>query len=140
MNFLIKADFEGKISSNILEQITGGDDLLLDSAEKTAKGIITDLLSGNYDLDVEFDKEPDSRHDNLLNWMLNLSTYLLYDRIPDDEIPERVVKDYDDTMDTLIQIARGKTPTTLTPIEVEEGVSKRNFRMGSNEKRNHKML
>ena len=140
MVFLTKPDFDSKLSTNILEQITGGDDALLDMAEKTATGIITDLLSGMYDLTAEFAKTEGERHDNLMNWMLNLSTYLLYDRIPDDEVPERVVKDHDDTMESLHLIARGKLPTTLIPIEISEGVAKRAFRMGGNEPRNHKML
>jgi len=140
MIFLTKPDFDSKLSGNILAQITESDDTLLDKAEKTATGIITDLLSGMYDLDVELAKEGEDRHNNLLNWMLNLSTYLLYDRIPDDEVPERVVKDYDDTMESLHLIARGKLPTTLAPVEISEGVAKRAFRMGSNDKRNHNML
>jgi hypothetical protein len=97
------------------------------------------MLSGNYNIGLELSKTGSSRHQALLGWMLYLSVYFLYERIPDSELPDRVVKNYDDTMEMLRQIARGKTPTTLTPVTVD-GKAKRTFRMGSNTPRSHEVL
>lgn len=139
MIFLTKEDYYRKISQEILNQITGGVDELLNTAETSAAGIIRDMLSGMYNIDAELNKSGTNRHNNLLLWMLNLSAYLIYDRIPDDEVPERIVKDYDDTMTTLRKIASGKESTTMTPVMVD-GVAKKVFRMGGNDKRSHSML
>ena len=140
MSFLNKDDYYRKLDESIINQITGGNDDLLDNAETTAAGIITDMLSGNYNIAAELAKSGSSSHENLMLWMLNLSAYLIYDRIPDNEIPERVIKDFDDTMDTLQKIAIGRTPTTLTPVTDESGKSKRVFRMGSKPARGHNLI
>lgn len=139
MTFLTINDFNRKASEEIINQITGSDDTLLEDAESGAIGIITDKLSQRYNIPLELSRTGSSRHQALLMWLLNIAIYLLYERIPDDEIPERVVKDYDDTMSTITSIARGKEPTTLATISVD-GEAKRVFRMGSNTKRSHDML
>jgi hypothetical protein len=140
MSFLNKEDYFRKIKESILNQITGGNDDLLDEAETTAAGIITDMLSGNYNIAAELAKNGDARHENLKYWMLNLSAYLLYDRIPDNEVPERITNDFDATMDTLRKIAIGRTPTTLTPVIDGSGKTKRVFRMGSKPPRGHNLI
>lgn len=139
MSFLTKNDFNSKITANVLNQITGGDDTLLSDAENKAAAVINDMLSGNYNIALELAKTGTSRHQALLGWMLYLAVYFLYERIPDSELPERVVKNYDDTLTVLKDIARGKTPTTLTPVKVD-GKAKRTFRMGGNTPRSHGVL
>jgi phage gp36-like protein len=139
MSFLTKNDFTSKITSSVLNQITGSDDTLLIDAENKAAAVITDMLQGNYNIAVELSKTGNGRHQALLGWMLYLAVYFLYERIPDSELPDRVVKNYDDTMYMLRQIARGKTPTSLTPRTVD-GKAKRTFRMGSTTPRSHEVL
>lgn len=140
MIFLELEDFESHIGEGILQQIIDSDETLLDKAEKKAIGIIKDLLSGMYDLDHEFDQVEDNRHQTLLLWTLVIAAYQLYRRIPDTEVPERIIKEHDDVMKTLEGIGRGKLPTTLKPIESESGVVKRVFRMGSSKPRGHNAL
>ncbi len=123
----------------MLNQITDNNDDNLDKAEKSAIGSINDMLSGYYNINAELAKSGDNRHSNLLKWMINLALYFVYSRIPDDEIPERVIKDYDDTMKTLEKIATGKTPTTLQAVTVD-GEKKRVFRMGSKKVRSQNIL
>jgi len=139
MIFLTEADFNTRINQAILSQITGDDSTQLDNAEAMAIGVVKDMLSGNYDIVTEITNTGSDRHAPLVSWLLSLACYTLYSAIPDNEVPDRIVKDYDDAMATLHNIARGKQPTTLTSVTVD-GVSKRVFRMGSNSARNHNLL
>lgn len=138
MVFLTATDFNMKVSSDILNQITQTDNTILDDAEKQAIGIINDNLSSNFDIDTEIAKTDNERHDNLLRWMLNLTLYFIYERVPDDQVPERVVKNFDDTITEIEMIARGKKNTTLARVIDEETSEIRTtFRYGSNAKRDH---
>ncbi|MCF6185810.1 MAG: hypothetical protein L3J56_14525, partial [Bacteroidales bacterium] len=88
------------------------------------------------DLDAEFAKTGDDRHRNLLRWMLNLTVYFMYERIPDEQVPERIVKNNDDTINEIKLIEQGKRNTSLTKLIREDNQRKEtNFRWGSNEKR-----
>jgi len=140
MIYLTTDDFVKHISLNILDQITEGNYDLLDNAELQAIGIIKDMIGGSYDIDAELLLTGNDRHQPLVLWMLCLATYQLYRIIPDSEVPDRTIKDYDDTMETLRQIGRGKYPTNVTPKNNTDGTTKRVFRMRSNTPRNHNML
>jgi len=136
MIFLTITDFLLKISDDIRNQITGSDDAVLDDAEIHAMAVIQDALYQKYDLDAEFAKTGDNRHKNLLRWMLNLALYFLYERIPDNQVPERVVKNYDDTVIEIKNIEIGKRNTSLAKLTREDnGRKETNVRWGSNKKR-----
>ncbi len=138
MTFLTINDFLLKLSENIRNQITNGIDSVLDDAEMHATAIIQDAFFNKYDLNAEFAKTDEERHKNLLRWMLNLTLYFIYERIPDKEVPERIVKNYDDTMTEIKQIEQGKKNTSLLKLVNEDtDRNETNFRWGSNEKRSH---
>ena len=138
--FLTLADYQERISDSDLEQITEGNSTRRDSATKSAAGMIKEKLGGRYDVEPELAKTGTQRNEALRIWMLALACYFLYARIPDDQIPERIVKDYDDAMSDLDKIASGKIRTSLPEKTAEDGTVKRAFRMGSNEARSHNML
>jgi phage gp36-like protein len=140
MIFLTENDFNTHLSENIIEQITSEDSDLLDAAEATAIGIVTDMIAGMYDIDSELEQTGSNRHAPLKLWLLAIAAYQLYRAIPDSEVPDRIIKDYDDAIETLRQIGRGKMPTSLTPVNTASGTSKRVFRMKSNTPRQHNML
>jgi hypothetical protein len=138
MVFLTIDDFKSKLDADIRDQITGSDDTLLDDSELQAMAIIQDAFSATYDLDAEFAKTAKDRHMNLIRWMLNLTVYFIYERVPDNQVPERVVKNYDDTIAEIKAIEAGKRNTTLAKIaDIETGKTKTVFRWGSNTKRSH---
>jgi hypothetical protein len=138
MNFLTPEDFNLKLSTDILDQITESDETILDDAELHATAIIEDAFSATYDLDAEFAKTTTDRHKNLLKWMLNLTIYFIYERVPSQQVPDRVVKNYDDTILEIKGIESGKRNTTLA-LKVDETTGKANtvFRWGSNTKKSH---
>lgn len=138
MNFLTVADFILKVPEYIRNQITDTDDSILDDAELHATAIVQDAFFDKYDLNTEFALTGTDRHKNLLRWMLNLVLYFIYERIPDEQVPERIVKNYDDTMMEIKHIEQGKRNTSLTKLIREDNQRKEtNFRWGSNTKRNN---
>lgn len=138
MIFLTTDDFLMKMSEDIRNQITDSTDALLNDAEIHATAIIQDAFYDKYDLDVEFAKTGDDRHRNLLRWMLNITVYFIYERIPDNEVPERVVKNYDDTIAEIKAIEQGKRNTSLAKLVRDDNNRKEtNFRWGGTEPRTH---
>jgi len=138
MTFAALQDFYFKVSQNILDQITEAQNTLVDDAEAQAIALIKDALDQKYDMQTEFAKTGTDRNLNLLRWVLNLSVYFLYQRVPDDQVPERVVKDYDDTRDEIKLIEQGKRNTAFARyIITDTNIVKTNFRWGSESKRTH---
>jgi phage gp36-like protein len=136
MSFLEQTDYNVSISTDLLNQIIDGDEDLLDNAESDSAQIITDRIGDKYSVDSELQKQGDERNRTLVRWMRVLSMYYIYGRIPDEQIPERVVKDYDDVIKELDKISSGKYATSLARIEVD-GTVKTSIRMGSNAQRTH---
>jgi hypothetical protein len=135
--FITRTDYDISMTSRILTQIIGETDTIIDETEETAKSIITDRLAGKYDLAAEFAKTDTSRNRSLVRWMLAISVYLFYHRVPDEQVPERVVKDYDDTMKELEMIQQGKLGCSLSRLEDEDGEVISRIRMGSSAQRTH---
>ena len=136
--FLKDEDFKLKMSDSIKSQITNGDVSVLETAEQNAMAVIQDAFYSKYDLDAEFAKTDDARHKNLLRWMLNLTVYFIYEHIDDNQIPEIVVKNYDDTIKEIEKIEQGKRNTSLAKLVNETTDRKEvNFRWGSNTERTH---
>jgi len=136
--FLTRDDYPSKIDTSLMDQITGGDDTILDAAEADAASAIIDRLGARYKVADELTKSGDGRNRSLVRWMLNISVYFLYGRVPDNDIPERVVKDYDDTLRDLEKIASGKLSCTIDRImDSATGTVATKIRMGSNTPRSH---
>jgi hypothetical protein len=136
MTFLTLNDFESKLDPEIRNQITGQDDTLFDDAEAQAIGLIKDALADRYDIDSELAKIGTDRHVNMMRWLMNLSLYFIYERIPAQQVPERIVKNYDDTVHEIELIERGKRATQLTKVvDIVTNQPKRIFRWGSSPKR-----
>ena len=129
MIFLTLQDFDLKVSPDIRNQITDSNDVLLDDAEASAMAVIQDAFFDKFDLDTEFAQTGTARHKNLLRWMLNLTLYYIYERVPDTQVPERIVKNYDDTIDEIKAIEQGKKNTSLKKlIDIETEIPVSNFR------------
>ena len=138
MIFLKETDFVNKLDENVKAQLLNGSADAFDMAEQTAIAAIEDSLSSLYNLNAEFAKLDEERHRSLIKWCLNLSMYDLYERIPDNDLPPRVVKNYDDTIELLGKIETGKRTTTLERIVDEAtGKTKTSIRWGSDKRRTH---
>ncbi len=139
--FITHTDYSYRIKPDIMSQITGDDDLstsvILQNAEDAAVGAVKDALSREYDIDDIFSKTGTDRDPSVVRWVTTLVIYYLYERIPDRLVPERVVKNYDDTLNLLTMVAKGKHPLDLPHAANEEGEPQTRFRWGSAPRRTH---
>lgn len=127
-NFISKADYKYQMRTARLDQILEAtdedEDVMLDSAETEAIGMIRKHLDNKYNMDVELSKTGNDRHKVLTRWAKVLVIYYIYERIPDEMVPERVVKNYDDVMKALEKIEDGDGAIPgLTPIQVPDSNS-----------------
>jgi hypothetical protein len=71
---------------------------MLDSAETAAIGMIRKFLDTKYNMDAELAKSGAARNQVLLRCAQVLVIYYIYERVPDEMVPDRVVKNYDEVM------------------------------------------
>lgn len=130
--FITKENYKTYVHDKRLNMIIQEDDTLLDDAEETAESVIKDALYSRYDVDAIFDEIGTARHRTVVKWTISLALYYLYERIPDKLTPDRVIKNYDDTLNWLQDIADGKKSVNLPQLTKEDGGLKTKFRWGSN--------
>lgn len=138
--FLTETDYQTRLSDRVIDLLTGDINTVLDTASNEACGVIRDRLYDKFQIDSEFTKTGTDRNSMLIRYALSIAVYSLYSRVPDEEIPERVIKDYDDAMSDLRLIAQGKLSCTLTLNIDSDGETKVRLRMGSNDPRSHNPL
>lgn len=118
IDYLTQDDIQSSMRDGRLEQILDSysADVLPESiftnASKEAGSLIIDHLL-HYQIVEEFEKVGDERNNSVIFHMKNIVIYILYDRIPDDDVPEKVIKNYNDTMETLTEISKGKLRINL---------------------------
>jgi hypothetical protein len=136
--FIEKNDLETVIRIPRLDQITDGDDAIVTSAIAEAIGIMINFLTGvGYDTQQIFNATGNSRDMQLVGWARYITLYKVYERVPDAQVPDRVVKNYDDTLTDLRKVSDGRMSMNL-PRKVEpDGTKKTKFRWGSQPKRSH---
>lgn len=143
MSYLLQEDLKSLIKQNrladLLDDVDTPEEIFAEAAEE-AQGIVADHLD-RYDMDAEYAKEGNARNRSVLYYCKNLCLYILYNRIPDDDVPERVIKNHDDTIDTLREISKGKMninlPTGDTDGDGDDDLNKTKFRYGGNAPRKY---
>lgn len=135
--FIEKTDYKTQLRDQRLDQIIDQDNTILDEAEETAIQIVKDHLYQLYDTDTIFAATGSARKRNVLRWCICLSIYFLYERIPDSMVPERVIKNYDDTLEMLKRVAKGQPALDLPEKVNEDSEPLTRFRGGSEIRRSH---
>lgn len=133
-------DLKDSVSAYRLDQITDFTDTIADAALLAAESDVRNALDGpGYDHFAELSKMGTERNASLLMYVKNLATYYVYKRIPDEQVPPRVVKDYDDTLEILKMIASGKMSMVLARQTTTNGqgeiIQKTKGRYGSDKRR-----
>lgn len=136
-NFINKSDYYHRIQQARLEAIIQREDNLIEEAEETAIQVVRDALHNYYKVDEIFASSGADRPRNVLRWTTSLVLYYLYERIPDKLVPDRVIKNYNDTLKILHEIADGKRSVELPRLEGDEGEIISKFRWGSEIRRDH---
>lgn len=130
-------DYLPRIQDAKLQQIIASDDTLLDEVEQTAIVIIKDALHTRYDVEAIFALTGNSRHRQVVRWVISLALYFLHERIPDRATPPRVIKNYDDTLAYLLEIEDGKKSVDLPRLVNSEDMALTKFRYGSEPRQEH---
>ncbi len=122
MAYINKADYLYQMRTYRLDQIVEGDDTILDLAEIDAQALISFYLSNYYNMVAEFATSGAARNAIVVRWAKVLVIYYIYERIPDESVPERVVKNYDDVIKMLEMIngADKNVPGLSLKTEVNE--------------------
>jgi len=137
MSYLTQSDYDRAIKDHRLQQIIEQDLTILDDASDTAEAIIRDYLNSRYDVDDVFSKTGSNRHKQVVRWALMIALYIIYDRIEDALVPERIIKNYDDTLKHLERISDAKVEALLPRLQDADGDDITKFRWGSNTARSH---
>ncbi|WP_346237756.1 phage protein Gp36 family protein [Niabella insulamsoli] len=158
--YLKKSDYQIRIRINLLDLILENiavnsennptADEILAAADKIACDTIATKAGVLYNVEPEFEKVGDARNGYLLALGLSIGLYELYQRTDDYEVPEKVIKNYNDAFKSLDEISRGKEPLNLPPKEQEgdsnqpgeEDAETSGFglrRIGSAPKRSHRI-
>ncbi len=126
-NYLTKDDYKPMMRTYRLDQVLESQDedeeAILDAAEIDALGQISFFLANYYNLETEFNKTAGARNAIIVRWAKVLVIYYIYERIPDESVPERVVKNYDDVLKMLEEVngaeknVPGLDPKTVTDDE-----------------------
>lgn len=153
--YIVKADYKTIISTPLLDTIIresendDGTDLL-QVASKIAEDTIITKAGVLYDIMPEFTKAGTDRNFMILSLAISIAGYWLYQRIDDEQVPEKVIKNYNDALTTLEQVSIGKEPMLLPPRNDgggstgggDEGVTTDGTglrRIGSQPRRTHQM-
>lgn len=138
MAFLNKEDFKTSIRTYRLDQIIDDDESVLTNAIAEAVGILINTMTGpGYDTRHIFSRSGSARDQQVVGWGRYIALYKIYERIPDEDVPERIIKNYDDTMELLTKVSDGRLSLNLPRQKDEKGRTKTKFRWGSVPKRSH---
>lgn len=152
--YLEKTDYAGRITMSLLDILIVEDPAnIIAAASKEAEDTIATMAGVLYDIAPELAKTLADRNGYVLSLAKSIGLYFIYQRADDEEIPNKVIKNYDDAMDDLEKISTGKKVLALPakPVVVNqsgnidgsgsiEGVSTEGQglrRMGSQLKRSH---
>jgi Protein of unknown function (DUF1320) len=150
--YVQKTDYKGRISIDLLDLLLAEDEAnILTDASKTAEDTIASQVNTVYSVNGELAKTGAARNFFILNMAVSIALYYIYQRADDNDVPEKVIKNYDDTMDALAAISKGKqtldlpareannsdTESTGNPAEHVITSGKGLRRWGSNRKRSH---
>lgn len=149
--YVTKADYKGRISTVLLDMLIAEDATgIIANASRSAEDTINSLAGRLYDIPGEFAKLGTARNHFVLNMGLSIALYTIYQISDDEEVPEKVIKNYDDTINDLTKISTGKMTLNLPPAVVDDesdpgdgetssttGLGSR--RLGSAPKRSHRI-
>lgn len=134
--FITKEDLNTKIRELRLNQITDADDTIVTGSIREALDTIRSALSGpGYNMNLVLAQVGDQRNGLLMGWAKNLAMYAIYDRIPDEDVPDRVIKNYEDTWALLMKASAGQLSLDLPRSIDSSGRKKTKFRAGGDKPR-----
>jgi phage gp36-like protein len=137
MNFLTENDFKGIIGTNTLTQLRGVGDADLNISESLAISEL-DPLRAKFDLSSELTKSGSARNPVMVRLMVHITAYYLYNKVEDNDIPDRINENYKTQIKDVEKFANGSKSCTLTPlIDETTQAPKSSYRFGGDAPRNN---
>ena len=132
-------DYKVFIQERRLQLILEDQEAILEEAELMARATIRDYLYPYYDCNKIFHEvDQHAKHRSVKRWLIVITLYYVYERIPDALVPARIVKNYDDIITILTNISDGKGVVDLPRLTIEKDgqeIPKTKFKWGSEQKR-----
>lgn len=137
LKFITEADFKGILGASVLTGLKGTNtENLIESELRSISEL--DPLRAKYDIDGMLAKVGADRHQVMIRILVHITAYYLYNTVPDDEIPDRIVDNWKKELAFIKDLASGKASSTLDVlIDETTGEKVTTFRWGSNKKRSH---
>lgn len=133
MQFLEKTEFESLIKAYDLEQLTAGEDSLLDLSELAAIHEMQSYLIDRYDVAAIFEVEEDEdKHPLIKMYLIDMVLYHLHSRLARRDMPLHRENRYNIALQWLRSVAEGELNPNLPIRKDDEDKDIMNFRMGSN--------
>jgi len=141
--YIEKQDYQLRIRLDLLDILLenistalGGNELtptaILQAANKIATDTIATKAGVLYNVVDELAKTADARNGYLIALGISIGLYEIYQRADDEQIPEKVIKNYNDALNVLDAIAKGKEVLDLPP-KVSDGESNNGGQPGDGE-------
>lgn len=135
MAFLELADYYDQVTTQVLTEVTGGDDSLRTKAEAAAIDEMSSYLSARYDTVQIFNKTGNARNKLIAMYMVDIVLYHLHSRIAPHSVPELRTTRYKDAIKWHTDVAKEViNPVDLPLPEDEEGEQVFPNRFGSAER------
>lgn len=138
LQFITETDFKGILGASVIAGLKGTNSENLIESEKRAISEL-DPLRAKFDIDGMLSQTGTARHPVIVRVLINITAYYLYNTVPDDEIPQRIVDNFKKEIQFIKDLVTGKTSSTLTGLTDDEGEKLTTFRWGSNKARTHSL-
>lgn len=121
MSFITQQDLLLTVKQHILIQITSPDlatrQDLIAAACGEAQAVLHRSLFQRYDTAQIFSQQGALRNADLVAHARNIALYVLYQRVDDENIPERITANYENTMQLMLRVADGDAALDLPRIQ-----------------------
>ena len=107
MAFITSTDYAAQIKADVLDRIIESDNSLLLDAENKSLAQAKSRLRVRFDVDTIFSTTGDSRHAELVMYIVDMTLYHLHSRINPGQVPELRKERYQDALDWLKGVAAG---------------------------------
>jgi len=114
--YVEKTDYKRRITLELLNLLLQEDEEgILADASATAERTIRIKAGVLYDIAPELLKTGSDRDYYILSLAISIALYEIFNRADDEDVPKKVIKNYNDAITTLTEISLSKEPLDLPP-------------------------
>jgi phage gp36-like protein len=135
MSFITENDYPERLKATNLDAMCEGDEVIRLGAEETAVAIVAQYLFQRYDTTLIFAQTGTNRNRALVAMCVSIALYYLYQRLPKRQLPDWVLRDYENALDFLDKVSDGKITMDLPRKLTQQQTPKTKFRAGASQLR-----